>query len=72
MTTTAPVILGSPNVPFVPRTEFDRLGTQHLESCWRLVAPSVSRNMRALPLWQVIAAAYAEGLEHGHGIARGG
>lgn len=63
------VELGPP-IPLVPITHFDkmRLTDEQLSSMWRIVGPSVERNMR-LPLWQIICCAYIEGLMHGHGIA---
>ena len=68
------VALGPP-VPMVPIGDFDkaRVSEEHWQGIWRIVGPSVERNMcgmRPLPLWKVIASAYMEGLLHGHGIAK--
>ena len=43
-----------------------------LNAVWGIVGPSVERNMRALPLWKVIAMAYVEGLQHGAALSQGG
>ncbi len=62
------VILGSPNVPIVPYDNFSKLPVKQLAEVWPIIGPSVARNIENLPLWQVIAAAYCEGLNHGHAI----
>jgi hypothetical protein len=64
------VILGSPHVPVVPFSDFDTIPSKHLEEVWSIVGPSVARNIENLPLWKVIAAAYCEGLLHGHAMGK--
>lgn len=67
-----------PAIPIVPVGDFSRaeLTREQWEFLWSIVGPSVEKNMaqgwrnRQLELWQVIAAAYMEGLVHGHGIAQ--
>jgi hypothetical protein len=65
-----PVIIGGPCVPVVPFSDFDKIPSKHLEEVWSIVGPSVARNIGNLPLWKVIAAAYCEGLIHGHAIGK--
>ena len=64
-----------PAVPAHPVTDFtaERLPKAMLEDAWRIVGPTVERNMNKhhpLQLWQIIAAAYLEGLEHGSEMER--
>lgn len=62
-----------PSVEIVPVTDFSRmsLSAQQWADAWRIVGPSAAKNMTGnmkrgpLELWQVIAAAYLEGLHHG-------
>lgn len=63
-----------PAIPLVPVTHFDRmrLTPQQWMDVWSICGPSVERNMalpirQRLELWQIIAAAYLEGLHHGAG-----
>jgi hypothetical protein len=59
-----------PAIPIIPRRDFDKGFTlDQLQELWRIVGPSVMLNMGdGLPMWQVITAAYGEGLMHGYGI----
>lgn len=67
-----------PEIPIVPVSDFDKIGLtdEQWANLWHVCGPSVERNMhggmrhKSLELWQVIAAAYMEGLLHGHGIAQ--
>lgn len=60
-----------PPIPVVPIRDFSALPSGALDAAWRIVGPSAQRNMsrdahgRCCELWQVIAAAYLEGLNHG-------
>lgn len=65
-----------PAMPAVPITAFTEksLSPEEFEAAWWICGPSVERNMtgkpgRRLELWQVIAAAYLEGLQHGADLA---
>ena len=66
-----------PAINIVPVTDFSRMSltNKQWEDAWKLCGPSAEKNMTGttkrvpLELWQVIAAAYLEGLHHGHGIA---
>ena len=66
-----------PAINIVPVTYFSRMSLtdQQWADAWKLVGPSAEKNMTGttkrgpLELWQVIAAAYLEGLHHGHGMA---
>ena len=40
-----------------------------LHDVWTITGPSAERNLRTLPLWAVVAAAYMEGVNHGAGAA---
>ncbi len=65
-----------PSVEIVPVTSFSRMALtdDQWADAWRIVGPSAARNMTGttkrgpLELWQVIAAAYLEGLHHGSSI----
>lgn len=63
-----------PAIPTVPVTRFSRmfLTSEQWEDAWSLCGPSVERNMTKLELWQVIASAYLEGLQHGSSLAKEG
>ena len=60
------VHLGPP-IPVVPIGDFSRMGLsdEQWAGAWRLCGPAAEKNMKNLELWQVIAAAYLEGLQHG-------
>lgn len=58
------VKLGYP-VPIVPMRAFGKLTRKELEAAWQIVGPTVDLNLSKLPLWEVIAADYCEGLHHG-------
>lgn len=53
----------------VPAASLRRLPRTALHDAWSLVGPTAERNLDALPLWMVIAAAYLEGIGHGAGAA---
>lgn len=56
-----------PEIPVVPMGNFSRMGLTEKQwaDAWHLCGPSAARNMQRLQLWQVIASAYLEGLQHG-------
>jgi hypothetical protein len=56
-----------PAIPVVPIGDFTRMGLseQQWADAWRLCGPAAEKNLKNLELWQVIAAAYLEGLQHG-------
>ena len=57
--------IGPRVVPFVPLAHFSKgPSTNQLEDIWTLVGPSAQHNLSNLPLWQVIAMAYFEGMAH--------
>lgn len=67
-----------PEMPVVPIGDFSsmRLTEEQWGNAWHLCGPSAEQNMRrggrgrGLELWQVIASAYLEGLQHGAGLER--
>ena len=67
-----------PAIPVVPVGDFSsmKLTTEQWKNAWQLCGPSAERNLtgirrgRSLELWQVIASAYLEGLQHGAGLER--
>lgn len=67
-----------PPIPVVPVGDFSqmRMTDQQWADAWHLCGPSAARNLsgarrgRSLELWQVIASAYLEGLQHGVEIER--
>jgi hypothetical protein len=67
-----------PAIPVIPVGDFSKtaLSDEQWAQLWSIVGPSVEKNMaqgfrhRQLELWQVIAAAYMEGLVHGYGIGQ--
>ena len=63
-----------PPIPIVPVGDFSRMPYDVIEKAWQIVGPSVARNMNSArsvaPLWQIFAACYAEGVNHGAGIVR--
>ena len=63
-----------PPIPVVPIGDFSHSGLTERQwaDAWWLCGPSAEQNMRGrrLELWQVIACAYLEGLQHGAGIER--
>lgn len=62
-----------PAIPIVPIGDFSKRGLsqQQWEQAWSVCGPTVERNMARgqLPLWQIIAAAYLDGLQIGHALA---
>lgn len=66
------VNLGPP-VPMVPVSHFSRLPNEVVEIAWQIIGPSVQRNLSSVrppALWEVFAACYAEGVEHGMSAMR--
>lgn len=67
-----------PPIPIVPVGDFSRmkLSEEQWADAWHICGPSAEQNMRrgygrrGLELWQVIASAYLEGLQHGAALAR--
>lgn len=67
-----------PSIPIVPVGDFSKfnLPKGSLEDAWQIVGPSAEKNMRknfrgqCLELWEVIAAAYLEGLHHGSSLQK--
>lgn len=76
---TIPFRLG-PDIPLVPIGDFGSMPLTHQQwlDLWSVCGPSAQRNMAhttrrpPLELWQVITAAYFEGLIHGAGLAEDG
>ena len=65
-----------PAIPLVPVSDFSktRLTDEQWRNAWKICGPSVERNFdrrkgQHLELWQVITAAYLEGLHHGSAAA---
>ena len=58
--------LGAPPIPIVPVTDFDRLPYDMLKQAWWIVGVSADRNLSRCAIWEVIAAAYLEGMNHGY------
>ncbi len=66
------VNLGPP-VPIVPVSHFSKMAREVIDAAWQLVGPSVQINLtavRAPALWEIFAACYAEGVEHGMSAMR--
>lgn len=67
-----------PPIELVSVSDFSRfaLTKEQFEEAWAVVGPSAERNMRrdyrgrCLEMWQVITAAYLEGLHHGSEMMR--
>lgn len=60
-----------PAIPFIPVKDFSRMPHEVIAGAWSIVGPSAMRNLNAgVPLWEIIACAYAEGLNHGSEIER--
>lgn len=59
--------IGPCAVPIYPSSAFTRLpeGIKE-EDLWKLVGPTVERNISKLPLWKLLAIVYFEGLAHGY------
>lgn len=66
---TIPVALGPSVVPLYPVTAFSRFTGIDFREVWKLVGPTVNRNINA-PLWAQFCATYLEGLNHGAGTVR--
>lgn len=63
----------APTIPTIPITHFSRLpiDRKQFQEFWRICGPTAERNMmRGFPIWEVITAAYLEGLQHGSAIQR--
>ena len=62
----------APTIPTVPINDFSKLRLTHgqMVDAWKIVGPSVERNINRGPLWQSFVAAYLEGLEHGYMAAQ--
>lgn len=56
-----------PAIPVVPLRDFSKMGLTHEQwaDAWHICGPSAGKNLERLELWQVIASAYLEGLQHG-------
>ena len=63
------VSLGPCPVPAYPYSAWSRLPRGSAETLWKLIGPTVERNI-AGPLWAQFCAVYYEGLNHGAGMAR--
>lgn len=67
-----------PPMPVVPVGDFSKMGLteEQWADAWSLCGPSAQMNMKGgfnrppLQIWQVIAAAYLEGLQHGAALER--
>lgn len=65
-----------PSMPVVPIRDFSRLPAEMLTGAWSIVGPSAEQNMRrdhagrCCELWEVTAAAYLEGLQHGAALQK--
>lgn len=62
-----------PNIPVVRVSDFSKmtLTQEQWKDVWRIVGPSVERNMqKCIPHWMLIAAAYLEGVHHGSELAK--
>lgn len=64
------VSIGPAAVPVVPISQFRRSRAIDMQAVWQIVGPAAEKNLDRLPLWQVIAAAYVEGLHHGAELAQ--
>lgn len=66
-----------PPIPVVPIGDFSKMSLTDKQwaDAWSICGPSAEQNMRRgrrggpLELWQVIASAYLEGLQHGAALA---
>lgn len=63
------ISLGPCPVPLYTYSAFTRMPRGVMEDLWRLVGPTVERNIDR-PLWAQFCAAYYEGLNHGAGAER--
>lgn len=64
------VAFGPTVVPYYPHTAFSSFPKDiKFWDVWKLVGPTVERNMNA-PLWAQFCAIYLEGLNHGAGAER--
>jgi hypothetical protein len=61
--------IGPCAIPIYPVTAFTRIPNLDRYDAWRLVGPTVHRNINA-PLWQQFMAVYLEGLNHGSAMER--
>lgn len=65
-----------PAIPVVPVKQFTKFSTvgidkEMFQRAWEIIGPSVEHNMRRQSeMWQIITAAYLEGLSHGAAIER--
>jgi hypothetical protein len=62
-----------PAIPVVPVRDFSRLPftREEMAEVWKVCGPSVEQNLRkGLEMWQIITAAYIEGISHGSAIER--
>lgn len=60
-----------PSIPVVRQKDFSHfpLTGENWKDLWQIVGPSVERNLaQGSPMWKVITAAYAEGLQHGQAL----
>ena len=62
-----------PDIPIVRNSDFSKMSLtkDQWAEVWRIVGPSVEKNMaKYLPHWKLIAAAYLEGVNHGYELAK--
>ncbi|MBZ5761529.1 hypothetical protein LAV84_18565 [Rhizobium sp. VS19-DR104.2] len=62
-----------PDIPLVRAKDFSvmSLTREQWEDVWKVVGPSVEKNMqKCVPHWMLIAAAYLEGIHHGSELAK--
>lgn len=66
--TTSLATIGPPH-PTAPISQFSRIDPELLKLVWQLCGPSVERNLyRPHKLWELFAACYVEGFDHGKGV----
>lgn len=64
------VSIGPCPVPLYPYSAFSRFEGIDFYQVWRLVGPTVDRNINA-PLWAQFCAVYLEGMNHAAGVCNG-
>lgn len=62
-----------PVIPIVSARDFDRkrLPKSAYEDAWSIVGPTIHRN-HDRPVWQLLAIAYLQGLQHGAALGTSG
>ncbi len=59
-------MFGPCTVDVIPNSQFSKFHRHFLIDAWKMIGPSAEKNINKVPVWEVVASAYLEGLDHGY------